>query len=341
MTVTVMFGQVKYRSVDEVREEWQDYTSFQKQELVSFSNFLFSEGFYERALLGYFQYLYKYPGDPLEFAAYYKIAQSYEFMGKPDLALNYYQRIIDKAEPNSYEAQAADYKITYLSLKANDFENVLNRTAGSEDPYDMVFRGYVHMHQLEWIPARQSFKSAEAAFDHRHYSKLIRPMYKAINKAINAPLKKRMPALLSSLVPGGGHVYLRQFENAVGSAASSLLLYTALLTLPKVTQSGNLEFEEITQKSLPLNNTHGLSGSASTTGTYSMPNPLSLKLARRKLLVPPAMLALGLYAGSIWKTIHDIDTANRKLVERFIGKVSDRLPVDRFMDFTEPEFILR
>ena len=45
---------------EDIKNEWRNYTSFQKQELVNFATFLYDEGFYERALLTYFQYLYKY-----------------------------------------------------------------------------------------------------------------------------------------------------------------------------------------------------------------------------------------------------------------------------------------
>ena len=61
-------AQEKYLSPDDVKAEWQNYTKFQSEELVNFATFLYNEGFYERALLSYFQYLYKYPNDELEIA---------------------------------------------------------------------------------------------------------------------------------------------------------------------------------------------------------------------------------------------------------------------------------
>ena len=69
-----LFGQRQYLDVEDIKEEWKDFTSFQRQELVSYTNFLYNEGFYERALLGYFQFLYKYPKDELEIATYFQIA---------------------------------------------------------------------------------------------------------------------------------------------------------------------------------------------------------------------------------------------------------------------------
>ena len=52
-------AQEEYLSTDDVKTEWQNFTKFQRQELVNFATFLYNEGFYERALLSYFHYLYK------------------------------------------------------------------------------------------------------------------------------------------------------------------------------------------------------------------------------------------------------------------------------------------
>ena len=73
--INIIFTQEKYLSPDDVKVEWKNYTSFQRQELVNFATFLFDEQFYERALLVFFQFLYKYPGDELEIAAYFNIAK--------------------------------------------------------------------------------------------------------------------------------------------------------------------------------------------------------------------------------------------------------------------------
>ena len=92
-------AQEKYLSPDDVKVEWQNYTKFQREELVNFATFLYNEGFYERALLSYFQYLYKYPNDELKIATYFQIVKCYENMDNWDLAKNYYNRILD--EPSS------------------------------------------------------------------------------------------------------------------------------------------------------------------------------------------------------------------------------------------------
>ena len=70
-----------YRSVEDIQTEWTGYTSFQKEEMVSFCDFLFNEGYYERCLLTSFQIIYKFPNDPNISIIKYYIARSYEEMG--------------------------------------------------------------------------------------------------------------------------------------------------------------------------------------------------------------------------------------------------------------------
>ena len=51
--VCVVCGQ-NFRSVDDIKDDWQDHTTFQKHELLSFCDFLIDGGHYERALLSLF-----------------------------------------------------------------------------------------------------------------------------------------------------------------------------------------------------------------------------------------------------------------------------------------------
>ena len=63
--VCIVYGQ-NFRTVDDIKDDWKNYTTFQKHELLSFCDFLIDGGHYERSILSLFQYLYKFPGDSLE-----------------------------------------------------------------------------------------------------------------------------------------------------------------------------------------------------------------------------------------------------------------------------------
>ncbi|MBN4081005.1 tetratricopeptide repeat protein, partial [Caldithrix abyssi] len=114
--LNISWAQQQYISPEDIKSEWRNYTSYQRQELVNFATFLYNEGFYERALLTYFQYLYKYPKDELELAAYFQIAKCYEELENWDLARNYYHRILDESSGESIAANAAQYQLHYISL---------------------------------------------------------------------------------------------------------------------------------------------------------------------------------------------------------------------------------
>jgi len=340
--ISIAWAQQQYISPEDIKNEWRNYTSFQKQELVNFATFLYDEGFYERALLTYFQYLYKYPQTELEMAAYFQIAKCYEALENWDLSRNYYDRILAEDEPESIAANAARYQLLYIALVNEEYPAVIDTTKNTDDPYELIFRAYAHFESLEFAEAQQAFQAAEAAFDLSHYSRGIRPWYSAIKTAQNAPLKEKTPALLSSLAPGGGFIYLKQTENAVGAMGASFLLYTAMFTMPSIAQKGGLSVMDSRQNIVPVSGDLVMqNGIFQSSLGYQIPDNLSLESKRSTVLIPPALIALGLYAGSMWKAVHDIDGSNRKLVKRFAGRVTSKLPIESFMDYNTPDFIIK
>lgn len=339
LLVSSLLGQDQYRSIQQAQDDWQDYTQFQKHELLSFCDFLLTEGFHERALLSLFQYLYRYPGDSLETAVYYYIAQSYEFSENPDLAELYYTRTQEMSNSADMVFRAAEYRKMYLLLEAREYDQILEKTELSEDPYDLTFRGYAFFQKLKWIEARQSFLAAEEQFDHPYYSKRLAPMFKAIDASANVPLRNKWLFLAASLVPGGGHAYLEQWESA-GAMLASMVLISSMLSSATLTQSGYLAFDQSNQNVVPLSNGIKTEDDTFTQQQgYQFPKSIKLSSENVKILIPPIVVGLGLYIGSIWKTWIDVDQANRARVERFVGKVTNKIAIDRFMDFPEPELI--
>ena len=342
LSLGFLSAQQRYLSPDDVKVEWQNYTSFQRQELVNFATFLYDEEFYERALLVYFQFLYKYPGDELELAAYFKIAKCYEMMKNWDLAKNYYYRIIEKAPEGSVASNAANYQLHYISLETEEYNKVIEKTSETTDPYNLIFRGYAHFEMLEWEESKMSFRAAQASFDHDYYSKQIKSWYNAIKTAENAPLKSKTPALLSSLFPGGGFLYLKQKENAIGTMGASFLISAAMVSSSTISQKNTLSIKDNKQMVVPMSG--GIlskDDSFHSSSGYILPGNLKLSSDKGSILVPPAVLFLGLYFGSIWKSFYDIDEANQKLVRRFTGRVTKKLSISKFMDYEIPEFIIK
>ena len=71
------FSQQTYRSADQIELEWEGYTKFQRDEMASFCDFLFNEGYYERCLISSFQFLYSLPYDAVMPSFFHLLARSY------------------------------------------------------------------------------------------------------------------------------------------------------------------------------------------------------------------------------------------------------------------------
>lgn len=341
LLLVVLTGQDQYRSIRNAQDDWQAYTQFQRHELLSFCDFLINEGNYDRALLSLFQYLYRYPGDSLETVIYYYIAQSYEYSENSDLAIMYYDRVQEMSRDTDLVFRAAEFRKLYLRLEAGDYEGVLERTELSDNPYDLIFRGYAFFNKMEWINARQAFLAAEEQFDHPYYSNRLAPLYKAIDASANVPLRNKWVSFAASFVPGGGHAYLDQWE-AAGGTMISFILISSMISSSALLQSGELYYEESNQASIPLSDGIKTSnGNFTTQQGYRIPDKIKLTNSNFKPLIPPLIIGAGLYIGSIWKTWMDVDEANKARVEKFVGNVTNKISIDRFMDFPEPELFVK
>ena len=226
----MLFGQENYRSTDQIESEWGDYTKFQRDEMISFCDFLFKEGYYERCLISSFQFLYRLPNDPIKPALLYLIARSYEEMENYGLARRYYRRVMTLEPITSVAHKSAKYRETYSYLMEGNIDTVLLKTESSEDPYFLTMRGYGHLQSLEWESARATFISAEEKFKDKHYSKLMIPLYQAIENVSSIKQHSKLKVAISGLMfPGGGQLVLRDKKNAQGIFISTFLLYGVCL----------------------------------------------------------------------------------------------------------------
>ena len=113
-----------------------------------------------------------------------------------------------------------------------------------------------------------------------------------------------------------------------------------MLTSGSLSQNGSISIVGNRQKTSPVS--YNLNENFKKSFSYPVPNPLALDSKRgASAIVPPALIALGLYAGSMWKAVYDLEEANKKLVSRYAGNVSKKLPIERFMDFETPDFIIK
>ena len=334
---SLLVGQERYRSIEQIETEWGDYTKFQRDEMISFCDFLFYEGFYERCIISSFQFLYRLPNDPVRPALLYLIAKSYEEIGNFSLAIRYYERVMALEPETSKAYRASSYRLIYSYLMEDSFEKVYNATENSTDPYLLILRGYSYLKELKWENARATFISAEEKFNDKHYSKLMVPLYQSIDNVSSVGQHSKAKVALSGLLfPGGGQLALKDKKNAQGIFASSFLLYSIYSLGSVNVDDGNIRFASSPSAVVPIykgvNTNFNLNDGA-------LSRNVSSKSAMLKYTLPPIIFGSLLYLSSIIKSFSDTEEKNKRLINYYAIRSLESIPPKRFMDFQEPSIL--
>lgn len=324
-------GQEQYYSKDDIRRDWADYSSYQRDELITFCNFLFEKNHYDRALLNYFQFLYRFPGDELESTIYYQIGRCYEKTHNPKLAIVYYQRVLDYGDSASIVFKAANYHKMYLHLIEDENRIVLDRTHLTDDPYLLVFRGYAFIRELDWKSAQLTFLSAEERFGQEYYSNLLNPLFEYIESVPDIPQKDERTSLLASIFPGGGEGYLRKWSSGIG-VLSSMIILTGFLPSSSSPNSNLLSFKNSVLDYIPTN---------SSSNSKIIPQRIRIKSNDLKVLIPSVVLCGGIYFGSSWKTAQNTKKYNQVMMNEYSRSIIKEIPVSTFLDFDEPKIMIK
>ena len=332
-----LFGQENYRSVDDIKNEWGEHTNYQRDEMLSFIDFLFSEKYYERCLISSFQFLYKLPEDPHKPAILYFIARCYEGMENYTLARRYYNRVMKIEPETSIAYKASKYRETYSYLMEGDNKSVLINTEGSDDPYDLTLRAFSYFQSLNWEDARALFISAEEKFNHRHYSKLMIPIYQAIENVSSVRQHSHAKVVLSGIfLPGGGQFILKDNQNGQGIFFTSLLLYGIYNLGISNERNGKVQFDKSPGIVMPIYK--GVSsGFALSDG--SLTKSISAKSALIKYTIPPIVIGTVLHITSLIKSFSDTKEKNQSLIEYYALESMESISPHRFLDFQEPTAI--
>ena len=335
--VCYLFGQENYRSVDDIKNEWSDHTNYQRDEMLSFIDFLFNEEYYERCLISSFQFLYKLPDDPQKPAILYLIARSYEEMGNYTLARRYYKRVMKIEPKTSIAYKASKYRETYSYLMEGNNESVLIKTEGSDDPYELTMRAFSHFQSLKWEDARVLFISAEEKFDHKHYSKLMIPIYQAIENVSNVRQHSKTKVALNGLLfPGGGQFTLDDRQNGQGILFTSLLLYGIYSLGNSRDMNGRVQFDKSPGIVMPIYK--GVSSGFSLSDG-ALTKSISVKSALMKYTIPPAIIGSILHITSLTKSFRDTKEKNQSLIQYYALESMKLISPQRFLDFQEPTVI--
>ena len=148
--------------------------------------------------------------------------------------------------------------------------------------------------------------------------------------------------MVTSLFPGGGFLYLDQKESAIGSIVTSSLIFSVLANSNNITQRGNIPLSTNIQKMIPLSN--DLSSrklSFDNSKGYNLPNDVKLEEKYTSILIPPLIAAGLIYFGSMWKSVIKLEESNNILLKRYAKRVLVKLPLENFMDYEIPHFVIK
>ena len=330
-----------YRNVDAIEKEWKGYTSYQKQEALSFCDFLFKEGHYERCLINTFQALYKFPDDDIVSVLNYYIGRCYEEMANYSLANTYYQKVIKKEPRDSQGYKAAFYRSVYVKLMMDDVDGVLKITDSLKtDPYLLAFRGYSLLKKKKWDEARTSFISAQSNFSHPHYDKLITPLFQTIEEVYTIPKHNRyLIFMMSSLFPGAGQFALGNKMQGQGilSSVGLMMLISSWTTVKSLV--GSSRAVDNISLSVPMFKNYTTDKGLSKKDM--IPDKIYTSSSSAKYLIPPMLIGSSIFIASAYKSFKDTKLKNEELINIYIKKRIEKNSPSRFLDFSEPQLIYK
>tara|TARA_Y100000589_G_C27107283_1_gene610669 strand:- start:127 stop:1191 length:1065 start_codon:yes stop_codon:yes gene_type:complete len=330
-----------YRNVESIEKEWKGYTSYQKEEALSFCDFLFKQGYYERCLLNAFQALYKFPNDDIVSVLNYYIGRCYEEMVNYKLASVYYQKVIKKEPKDSQSYRAAFYRNVYVKLMMDDLDGVLKITDSLKtDPYFLTFRGYSYLKKKKWDEARTSFISAQSNFSHPHYDKLITPLFQTIEEVYTVPKHNSyLIFMMSSLFPGAGQFMLGNKMQGQGifSSVGLMMLISSWSTVKSLVGSSRV-VDDISL-SVPMFKNYNANGGLPKKDM--IPDRIYISSSTAKYIVPPILIGSSIFITSAYKSFKDTKLKNEELINLYIEKRIEKNSPDRFLDFSEPQLIYK
>ena len=329
-----------YRNVDAIEQEWKGYTSYQKEEALSFCDFLFKEGHYERCLLNAFQALYKFPDDAIVSTINYYIGRCYEEMSNFKLANIYYEKVMKKEPKESQTYKASFYRNIYVKLMMDEDDEVLEMTDSSiSDPYLLTFKGYAYLKKKNWDEARTAFISAQSKFSHPHYDNLITPIFQTIEDVYTVPKHNRyFIFMMSTLFPGAGQFMLGNKNQGQGILSSvGLMMLISSWTNVQGLVGSSRAVDDISL-SVPVFKSYN---NKSLSKKGNIPDKINTSSSSVRYLIPPLLIGSSIFVASAYKSFNDTKLKNKELIDIYINKRLGEIAPNRFLDFPEPQLIYK
>ena len=218
----ISYGQSLYKTVEDLEEKWENYTSYQKEELLSFMDFLFQEKKYDKCITAGFRYNFLYPEDSLIPEIYFFIARSYEELTDYNKALEFYKKSQNLSKINSSLFKSNQYRIAYIYLMLGNFNEVNKISEISKDPYLITFNGFAKLNDLDFVNSKNEFNKARKLFKSKSNRRNLSILMRACDNVKKLPNLNPSRAAMYGIIPGAGRLYLQEYRQAIATFSSSV-----------------------------------------------------------------------------------------------------------------------
>jgi tetratricopeptide (TPR) repeat protein len=191
------------------------------QKQWQFAQQLFQEGRFRQAAQEYERFAFFFPEHPDARTAVLKAGQSFMTAGDGPAALQSFNRLTENGPTDAIAVEAYFMSAeTYDQLEnPNQAVLLLNSLIALTDRTDVKDRaylriGWIHIGQLEWSGARQSWKRISPQGRQAFH---VESLETALGQADRLPRKNPTVAGLLSIIPGGGQLYCGRYEDALAA----------------------------------------------------------------------------------------------------------------------------
>jgi len=200
---------------------WSQVNYYAPQNIYRFANYLYKTGDYLRAAAEYQRYFFSVNSNSFSDSLLFKIGQCYQLGGKPDIALNFYQRFFNNY-PQSKLSEQTHYLIarTYFQTgKYNDSIEYIrkNNTALTSNNVSLRMEqllGINYLYQKRWQAARRHFSSLLSNDNFGEVDSTIIFLNNFAIEGTKLNYKSGLIAgLLSTALPGTGKIYVGRYED--------------------------------------------------------------------------------------------------------------------------------
>jgi len=233
--IQISYTQSNYKTVENLEKQWGDYAIYQKEELLSFIDFLFQQKEYEKCILAAFRYNFLYPEDELIGETYFFIGRCYEELRDFDKAIEYFEKSQKLANRNSSLFKSNQYRKSYVKLIIGEFQFINKVAEISKDPYLVTFNGFANFNELKFDEAKKEFNRAKKLFKSKNHRKNLSILMRACDNVKKLPNLNPTRAALYGIFPGGGRVYLKEYRQAIATFSSIVFLGINLSSDSKTT----------------------------------------------------------------------------------------------------------